>query len=98
MIQADQLKAFRQAAYQLLTRAKSATFELNDSTTWTPAIESQELEHPQLGQLHPRSSCSGDGWSFSSDWHTCCSSQTPWKISRLAHRTTTVTSYSLSRG
>jgi hypothetical protein len=26
-------------------------FKLNDSTTWTPAIARQELEHPQLGQL-----------------------------------------------
>ncbi len=31
MIQADKLKAFRQAAYQHLTRAKDATFELADA-------------------------------------------------------------------
>ncbi|WP_199315149.1 NF041680 family putative transposase [Aerosakkonema funiforme] len=35
MIQADKLKAFRQAAYQHLTRAKDATFELTDAILLT---------------------------------------------------------------
>ena len=35
MIQADKLKAFRQAAYQYLTRAKDATFELTDAVLLT---------------------------------------------------------------
>lgn len=32
-------------------RLHGSKFKLNDSTTWTAAIETQELEHPQLGQL-----------------------------------------------
>ncbi|WP_269086193.1 transposase [[Phormidium ambiguum] IAM M-71] len=32
-------------------RLHGSKFKLNDSTTWTPAMETQELEHPQLGQL-----------------------------------------------
>ncbi len=36
MIQADKLKAFRQEAYQHLTRAKDATFELTDAILLTP--------------------------------------------------------------
>lgn len=35
MNQADKLKAFRQAAYQYLTRAKDATFELTDAVLLT---------------------------------------------------------------
>ena len=35
MIQADQLKAFRQAAYQYLTREGEATFELTDAILLT---------------------------------------------------------------
>jgi DDE superfamily endonuclease len=35
MTQADKLKAFRQAAYQYLTRAKDATFELTDAVLLT---------------------------------------------------------------
>ena len=35
MIQADKLKAFRQEAYQHLTRAKDATFELTDAVLLT---------------------------------------------------------------
>ena len=50
-----------------------------------------------LSELTRLSSCSEDAWSFSGDWYTCCS-QTRWKVSRLAHRTTQVTSYLLSCG
>lgn len=35
MIEVDKLKAFRQAAYQHLTRAKDATFELTDAILLT---------------------------------------------------------------
>ena len=32
-------------------RLQGKKFKLKDSTTWTAVIESQELEHPQFGQL-----------------------------------------------
>jgi DDE superfamily endonuclease len=32
-------------------RLHGQKFKLNDATTWTTAIETVELEHPQLGQL-----------------------------------------------
>lgn len=32
-------------------RLHGSKFKLNDSTTWTAAIETQELEHPHLRQL-----------------------------------------------
>ena len=35
MIQADKLKAFRQVAYQYLTREGDATFELTDAIVLT---------------------------------------------------------------
>ncbi|MFB8795995.1 MAG: hypothetical protein U7126_17655 [Microcoleus sp.] len=56
MIQADKLKAFCQAAYEHLTRAKYATFELTDVIRLTRHVYC--LADLSLSPLFRRSWCS----------------------------------------